>query len=185
MRLKSLGLLTILIFSLLSGQLSRPAGAAQEPNKTDGYWFFYVFETKVHPQEIDVSSDSPEEKRFYVSNVVLLPDDIPTATIERKVIPYFNDNVVEPAKKHHLDMDFYRPDVMLNGGAVSAIASREAAEEMRKKDIEQRKGQGGNIYSFNIVFGPPKGEPTGQPQLIYRDKGQPSYEIPAKPKGKR
>ena len=49
---------------------------------------------------------------------------------------------------------------------------------MRKKDIEDHKEQGGNIYSFNLVFGPAKGEETSQPSLIYRDKKQPNYETP-------
>jgi hypothetical protein len=74
---------------------------------------------------------------------------------------------------------------MLNGSSVTAIGSRDEAEEMRRKDIEQRKTRGGNIYSFNIVFGPAKGEQTSQPQLIYRDKEQPSYEVPVNKKGKK
>ena len=183
MQLKLIGLLAILILSSLSVEFSRPADAAQEPNKTDGgYWFFYVFETKVHSEDTD---DSPEEKRFYVSNAVLLPDDIPVEAIDRKIIPYFNANVVEPAKRHHFDIEFYSKDVMLNGSLATAIGSREEAEEIRRKDIEARKTQRGNIYAFNIVFGPAKGELTSQPQLIYRDKEQPSYEIPAKSKEKK
>ena len=64
---------------------------------------------------------------------------------------------------------------------VLKVESREQAEEMRKKDIEDRKEQGGNIYFFNIVFGPTKGEETSQPRLIYRDKAQPNYETNKKP----
>lgn len=47
---------------------------------------------------------------------------------------------------------------------------------MRKEDVEDRQKQGGNVYSFNLVFGPAKGEETSQPRLIYRNKEQPSYE---------
>ena len=47
---------------------------------------------------------------------------------------------------------------------------------MRQKDVESRKEQGGNIYSFIFTFEPAKGEATSQPRLIYRDKQQPSYE---------
>lgn len=53
---------------------------------------------------------------------------------------------------------------------------REQAEEARNKAIEYRKGQSGNIYSFELVFGPAKGEETSKPKLIYRDKGQANYE---------
>ena len=179
-------LLSSLAILMLTVAVGRPfpAPAANEQTPANGYWFFYVFETTVHPEDVEVSNDSPEEKRIYVSNVVLLPDDVSVTGIDRKVIPYFNDNVVEPVKKHHFDIDFYGQDARLNGGATTPISSKEEAEALRKKDIEQRKDRGGNIYSFNIVFGPAKGEPTSQPQLIYRDKTQPNYEVP-KPKGKR
>jgi hypothetical protein len=46
---------------------------------------------------------------------------------------------------------------------------------MRNKDIADRKEQGGNIYSFELVFGPAKGEETSKPKLIYSDKKQPNY----------
>ena len=52
---------------------------------------------------------------------------------------------------------------------------REEAEEQRNKEIEYRKGQGGNIYSFEIDFRSPRGEETSKPKLIYRDKEQPNY----------
>jgi hypothetical protein len=47
---------------------------------------------------------------------------------------------------------------------------------MRTKEIADRKEQGGNIYSFELVFGPAKGEETSKPKLIYRNKEQPNYE---------
>ena len=30
-------------------------------------------------------------------------------------------------------------------------------------------------YSFELVWGPAKGEETSKPKLIYRDKDQPNY----------
>ena len=42
-------------------------------------------------------------------------------------------------------------------------------------DLADRKEQGGNIYSFELVFGPAKGKETSKPKLIYSDKKQPSY----------
>ena len=57
--------------------------------------------------------------------------------------------------------------------------TREEAEEQRTKEIEYRKGQSGNIYSFELVFeGTPKGEQTSKPRLIYRDKEQQNYGEP-------
>jgi hypothetical protein len=52
----------------------------------------------------------------------------------------------------------------------------EQAEEQRNKMIEYREGQNGNIYSFELVLGPAKGEETSKPKLIYRDKDQANYE---------
>ena len=38
---------------------------------------------------------------------------------------------------------------------------------MRKKEVVEHQEQGGNIYSFNLVFGPAKGEETSQPRLWF------------------
>jgi hypothetical protein len=69
-----------------------------------------------------------------------------------------------------------KPTARLLAAPVIRVDSREQAEEMRNKDIEDRKEQGGNIYSFELVFGPAKGEETSKPKLIYRNKEQPNYE---------
>ena len=64
----------------------------------------------------------------------------------------------------------------LNGEASRAnYETREEAEEQRNKEIEYRKGQSGNIYSFELDFNQSKGEATSKPKLIYRDKEQPNY----------
>src|SRR5712691_4133977 len=71
----------------------------------------------------------------------------------------------------------YRTGVKLNGEVSRAnYETRAEAEEQRTKEIEYRKNQSGNIYSFELVFeGPAKGEETSKPKLIYRDKEQPNY----------
>ena len=167
--------LLVLIFCLLPGQLSRPAGAAANGN-ADGDWFFVVVETHVHQKAVETSSEHPEERRWYTSNVVALPANIPDYSNKKKAGEYFDANVVEPAKTHGIAVDYYDQDMQINGGSVVRVDSREQAEEMRNKDIEDRKEQGGNIYSFEIVFGSAKGEETSKPKLIYRDKKQPNYE---------
>jgi hypothetical protein len=52
--------------------------------------------------------------------------------------------------------------VRLNGESSYAnYETREKAEEQRNKELEYRKGQSGNIYSFELVFeGTSKGEET-------------------------
>jgi len=157
------------------GQLSRPAGAAAG-SKADGDWFFVVVETHVHQKGIETDSEDPEERRWYISNVVALPANIPDYSAKKKAGEYFDANVVEPAKARGILVDYYDDEMQINGGSVIRVESRAAAEEMRTKDIADRKEQGGNIYSFELDFGPAKGEETSKPKLIYRNKEQPNYE---------
>ncbi len=175
MHLRSAVFLLAVILCLLPTSWSRPAGAAANSN-ADGDWFFVVVETHVHQQAVETSSEHPEERRWYISNVVALPPNIPDYSSKKKAGEYFDANVVEPAKAHGIVVDYYDSDMQINGGSVVRIDSRAQAEEMRSKDIEDRKEQGGNIYSFELVFGPAKGEETSKPKLIYRNKEQPNYE---------
>ena len=167
--------LLALIFCLLPGQLARPAGSAAS-GKADADWFFVVVETHVHQTAVETSSEHPEERRWYISNVVALPENIPSYSEKKQASEYFDANVVEPAKTHGILVDYYDQDLQINGGSVVRVDSREQAEQMRKQDVADRKEQGGNIYSFELVFGPAKGEETSKPKLVYRDKAQPNYE---------
>jgi hypothetical protein len=167
--------LLALIFCLLPSQWSRLAGAAAT-GKADGDWFFVVVETHVHQQGVETSSEHPEERRWYMSNVVALPGNIRDYSAKKKVGEYFDANVVAPAKTHGIVVDYYDDEMQINGGSVIRVDSRAQAEEMRNKDIADRKEQGGNIYSFELVFGPAKGEETSKPKLIHRNKEQPNYE---------
>jgi len=132
-------------------------------------------------KNVEIDDEHPEERRWYISNVTVLPDSIADYSAPKKVNEYFDANVVSPAAKRGVAVEYDDQGSQINGGSVIAMQSRAQAEEMRKKDIEDRKGSGGNIYSFNLVFGPTKGEETSQPRVIYRDKKQPNYETPAKP----
>jgi hypothetical protein len=161
------------IFSLtLAFLLLSPAIAK---NNLAADWFFVVVETRVHDKAVDVDSDQPEERRWYISSVVALPENIPDYSAQKKVGEYFDANVVEPAKKAGVVIEYYDQELEINGGSVIRVDSRAEAEEMRNKDIADRKERGGNIYSFNISFGPAKGEETSQPRLLFRDKKQPDY----------
>jgi hypothetical protein len=85
--------------------------------------------------------------------VVALPANIPDYSAKKKAGEYFDQNVVEPAKTHGILVDYYDQELEINGGSVLAAGSREEAEKMRTKDIEDRKEQGGNIYSLNLFSG--------------------------------
>lgn len=167
--------LLALILCLLPSQLSRPAGAAAN-GKADGDWFFVVVETHVHQKGVETDSEHPEERRWYVSNLVVLPANIPDYSAKKKAGEYFDANVVEPAQARGIAVDYYDDEMQINGGSVISVDSRAEAEELRTKDIADHKQQGGNIYSFELVFGPAKGEETSKPKLIYRNKDQPNYE---------
>ena len=164
-----------MIICLLPGHLSLPVGAAVTP-KADADWLFVVVETHVHQKAVETSSEHPEERRWYISNVVALPENIPDYSENKKAGEYFDTNVVEPAKARGILVDYYDQELEINGGSVIRVDTREQAEEMRKQNIEDCKEKGGNIYSFEIVFGSVKGEEVSKPKLVYRNKEQPNYE---------
>ena len=172
--------LTIFLFAIIlclwPGQPSHSAVVA-----VDGDPFFVVVETQVHQQSVETSSEHPEERRWYISNVAMLPANIPDYSNKKTVGEYFDRNVVEPAKARGILVDYYDDTLQINGGSVIRVDSREQAEEMRNKEIADIKERGGNIYSFELVFGPSKGEETSKPKLIYRSKQQPNYESTKEP----
>lgn len=177
MKTKRLVFLVTLLCCFLPFQLSRSARATAEPKLYSAYLFVEI-ETAVHRAGVEIGSDNPQERRWYFSNVIVQPEDVPTySLIKKKFIPYFSANVMDPAEKRGLAIDYYDENVRLNGETSSAnYESRAEAEEARNKELDYRKNQSGNIYSFEIDFTSPKGEETSKPKLIYRDKEQPNYE---------
>ena len=177
MRTKSIVFLTTLISCLLPVQFPRPVAATPTHTANTVYLFVEV-ETKVYRKGVEISSENPSERRWYMSNVVVQPEDVPTySLIKQKIMPYFSRNVMDPFEARGFSLDYGEQDVRLNGEVSRAnYETRAEAEEQRKKEIEYRKNQSGNIYSFELVFeGTPKGEETSKPKLIYRDKEQPNY----------
>lgn len=177
MRIKLTAFLVTLILCVLPFQLSRSSGATTT-HETNTVYQFVEIETTVHVAGVETSSEHPNERRWYISSVIVQPEDIPTySLIKQKFMPYFSRNVMDPAEKRGILIDYGEQDVKLNGDVSYAnYATRAEADEQRREDIEYRKGQGGNIYSFEIDFNQPKGEQTSKPKLIYRDKEQPTYE---------
>jgi hypothetical protein len=170
-------LLAILILGLLPIHLSHPtaATATHQPNTV---YLFVEIEAKVYRKGIEISSANPAERRWYISNVVVQPEDVPTySLVKQKIMPYFSRNVMDPFEARGFSLDYGEQDVRLNGESSYAnYESRERAEEARNKAIDYRKNQSGNIYSFELIWGPAKGEETSKPKLIYRDKEQANYE---------
>ena len=177
MRLKLAAFAASLIFCLLPVQFSRPVAATATHTANTVYLFVEV-ETKVYRKDVRTSSENPNERRWYFSNVIVQPMDVPTySLIKQKIMPYFSRNVMDPFEARGFALDYGEQDVRLNGESSYANYETHAqAEEQRNKELEYRKGQSGNIYSFELVFdGPAKGEETSKPKLVYRDKEQPNY----------
>jgi len=153
--------------------VAQPAKSSAKPFTA---WLFVVVETEVYPLK---DEDARHERRFYMSNVIAQPESVPTYSLVKQVfIPYFEATIMNPAsEKRGLSIDFSDQDMKLNGETSSAnYATKTEAEEQRNKEIEYRKEQSGNIYSFEIDLKAPKGEETSKPKLIYRDKESPNYE---------
>ena len=175
MRTKLTILLLTLMLTVLTFQPSRTS-RANAPRAFVAYLYVEV-ETKVYRKGIEISSENPEERRWYFSNVVVQPEEVPSySLIKQKVMPYFSRNVMDPFEARGFSLDYGDQDVRLNGETSRAnYETKEEAEKARAEEIEDRKNQSGNIYSFEIVWGPAKGEETSKPKLIYRDKEQPNY----------
>ena len=151
--------------------------ATAAPNANTVYLFIEI-ETKVYRKDVEIGSQNPSERRWYFSNVVVQPMDVPTySLVKQKIMPYFSRNVMDPFEARGFSLDYGEQDVRLNGEVSRAnYETRAEAEDQRNKELEYRKNQSGNIYSFELVFtGTPKGEETSKPKLIYRDKEQPNY----------
>ena len=165
-----------LILCLTPFQYARSSWA-DSGRKANTAYLFIEIETKVYRKGVEISSENPEERRWYMSNIVVQPEDVPSySLIKQKVMPYFSKNVMDPFEARGFSLDYGEQDVRLNGEVSYAnYPTREEAEGQRNKEIEYRKGQGGNIYAFELVWGSTKGEEVSKPKLIYRDKEQPNY----------
>jgi hypothetical protein len=168
--------LCLLTLGLAILPLSVSGSVSSSP--ADNAFLFVEIETVVHRAGVETSSENPEERRWYFSNVIVQPEDVLTYSLKKqRFMPYFSRNVMDPAEARGILIDYGEQDVRLNGESSFAnYATRAEAEEERNKAIEYRKGQSGNIYSFEINFDNPKGEETSKPKLIYRDKEQAHYE---------
>ncbi len=163
-----------LMLCLLPARFARESTAARNPNTA---YLYVEVESKVYRKNVEISSENPEERRWYFSNVVVQPEDVATySLVTQKIMPYFSRNVMDPFEARGFSLDYGEQDVRICGETSRANYETKAeADEARDKEIEYRKGQSGNIYSFELVWGPAKGEETSKPKLIYRDKDQPNY----------
>jgi hypothetical protein len=164
----------LLMLCILPVRFAERSAAARHGNTV---YLYVEVESKVYRKGVEISSENPEERRWYFSDVVVQPEDVPTySLVKQKIMPYFSRNVMDPFEARGFSLDYGEQDVRICGETSRANYETKAeADAARAEEIEYRKGQSGNIYSFELVWGPAKGEETSKPKLIYRDKDQPNY----------
>jgi hypothetical protein len=179
----------LLLLALLLGFFAASA-LAQE-------YVFVTIRTAAYRADMETSSEKPQEVRFYISNVVSLPDSGRSfRDAGSSAEDYLMKSVIEPLKaKGILHATFYDDAVKVNDGFILSGLTKEQAEEKRKEVVESYKEQWGNIYTFNWAYGQNNaGLDVSKPTLFYHNpevpvytpKGEgPANDAPAKkPKGK-
>lgn len=178
--------LLLIVVAMVGGSLAlraphrthAAAGLTGVTKQDDAAYCFIEVEAACYRKGEEISERNPQERRWYISNVVIQPDDVADYSLIKKVYqPYFSRNVMDPVEARGIALDYSDQDIRLNGESSRANYETKAeAETARNEAIDYRKGQSGNIYSFEIDLNNPKGEATSKPKMIYRDKEQPSYE---------
>src|SRR5689334_3120878 len=104
--------------------------------------YLYVeIESKVYRKGVEISSDNPEERRWYFSDVVVQPEDVPTySLVKQKIMPYFSRNVMDPFEARGFSLDYGEQDVRICGETSRANYETKAeADAARAEEIEYRK----------------------------------------------
>lgn len=117
-----------LLRAFLPVQLSRSAITTRNANTV---YLFVEIETTVHRAGVETSSQNPNERRWYISNVVVQPEDVPSySLVKQKIMPYFSRNVMDPAEKRGILVDYGEQDVRVNSETSYAnYETREQAED--------------------------------------------------------
>jgi len=174
MRIRLAVFLLAIISCLLPGVSTRPAAAAPT-GKSDIYWFFVVakpmFRGKTSKPIVTIRG-----KALYIFERAALPDSIPDYSAKKKVIEYFDANVVEPAKKRGITSNITIKIWRLTEARYSGRARARTPKACTKKISKTAKNKAGTSILLEMVFGPAKGEETSKPKLIHRNKEQPDYE---------
>jgi len=174
MRTKIIFLLATLALVFLPVRFPHESTVTRAANTV---YLYVEIESKVYRKGVEISSENPEERRWYFSDVVVQPEDVPSySLVKQKIMPYFSRNVMDPFEARGFSLDYGEQDVRICGETSRANYETKAeADKARDEEIEYRKGQSGNIYSFELAWGPARGEETSKPKLIYRDKGQANH----------
>ena len=169
-------ILPILCAVLISIFASSDANAQTDESN----YAFVVFETTVTKSGIETSDTNPEERRFYVSNVVEFPerDSYVFRHADKIADEYFTANVVEPLKAKGILHQYYDDAIRINNNVVYRLDTRAEVEDLQKQVLQELKEQNANIFTFNWTREKgAKGLETSQPTLFYHESGKPLYGV--------
>ncbi len=140
---------------LLMGLILTFAPSAARAQADESNYAFVVFETTVTKKGVETSDANPEERRFYVSNVVEFPERDPSIfrNAEKIADEYFVANVVKPFEAKGILHEYYDDAIHLNNGVVYRLDTRAEVEDLRERSIQELKEQNANIFTFNWTRG--------------------------------
>lgn len=141
---------------------------------------FVIFETAVTKKGVETSDQNPEERRFYVSNVVVFPETDPYVfrNSYKEADAYFTSAVVEPMEAKGIVHKYYDDDIRINDKVVYELKGRAEVEELQKKVLQDLKAQNANVFTFTWVRNAKtKNLETSRPTLFYHGPEQPLYGV--------
>lgn len=144
----------------------------------DRDYAFVVIETTVTRKGVETSDKNPEERRFYISNIVEIPtsDSSLYRNANKAADTYFMKTVVEPMEAKGILHQYYDDNVVINNNGSYVSETRAVAEENRQETLDGLKGQNANIFTFKWEYGKePKGLEMSQPTLLVHNPKQPLY----------
>ena len=156
--------------------VSKLQAQTDEPN-----YVFVVFETTVTRQGVETSDAKPEERRFYVSNVVAIPSADPALLRRASKLAdeYFIATVVDPLKAKGILHQYYDDGIRINNNVVYRLDTHAEVEDLQKKVLLELKEQSTNIFTFTWAYGEKmNGLETSKPTLFYHEPKKPLYVVP-------
>ena len=139
---------------------------------------FVVIETTVTRKGVETSDKNPEERRFYISNIVEISENDKSAyrNANKSADEYFIKGVVKPLEVKGILHQYYDNDVVINANKSYVSETRELADENRKETLDGLKDQNANVFTFTWVYAKiPDGLESSHPTLLVHNKEQPLY----------
>src|SRR5258708_6017223 len=170
MKVMSLVLVVLLTIILV------PAAKAQ----ADTQYMFVIFETAVTKKGVETSDEFPEERRFYVSNIVgfSTSDQAMIRRASKIADDYFTANVVKPMEGKGIAHEYFDDGIRINDNVIYRLDTRADVEALRTKVLQDLKEQSANIFTFTWAKDQKtNGLATASPVLFYHEPKKPLYGV--------